>query len=114
MSEYKESGNNGSSAWITGAVLIIVGVVLVASNITGFAFSNWWVLFMFIPAIFLLGNVWRDYQTNGRLTSASTGFLIGGLGILTVAAVFLFESISWSIFFPMAFIFGGIAVLLNR
>lgn len=114
MSELKENGNSNSSAWGTGAVLIIVGIVLVISNITGFAFSNWWALFMLIPAVFLLGSVWRDYQANGRLTSASTGYLIGGLGSLTVAAVFLFDSISWNIFFPMAFVFGGIAVLLSN
>ena len=114
MSELKENGNNNLSSWGTGAVLIVVGIVLVISNVTGFAFNNWWALFMLIPAIFLLGSVWRDYQANGRLTSGSTGYLIGGLGSLVAAAVFLFDSISWGSIWPIAFVFGGIAVLLSN
>ena len=88
--------------------------LVVASNLTGFSFQNWWALFILIPAIYQLSIVWRGYQENGRLTSASTGPLIGGLGALAVAAVFLIDGISWGVIWPIAFVFGGISLLLSQ
>ncbi|MEM7117773.1 MAG: hypothetical protein AAF614_35410 [Chloroflexota bacterium] len=113
-SEFKEQERDGFNNWITGVVLIGVGIILVASNLTGFSFQNWWALFILIPAIYQLSIVWRGYQENGRLTSASTGPLIGGLGALAVAAVFLIDGISWGVIWPIAFVFGGISLLLSQ
>ena len=111
-----EEKSNGSAAksnsWIMALVLIAVGVGLLISNFTSFAFDNWWALFMLIPAFGMFAAVWRDYQENGRLTSKCTGPLIAGLAILVTAVIFLFN-LSWSGLWPIAFIFGGIAVLLS-
>ncbi len=108
----KEAGKDKGNSWVVAIVLIVVGLGLLLSNFTGFSFDNWWALFMFIPALTMLKNVWADYQDNGRLTSKSTGPLIGGLAILVMMVIFLFN-LSWSGLWPLAFIFGGIAVLLG-
>ncbi|HRQ38882.1 MAG TPA: hypothetical protein PLD25_13325 [Chloroflexota bacterium] len=101
------------SNWLMALVLIVVGIGLLASNFTQFSFNNWWALFMLIPAIAMLRNVWADYQAHGRLTSRSTGPLIGGLATLVLMVVFLFN-LSWSGLWPLGFIFGGIAILLGN
>ncbi|GIK58359.1 MAG: hypothetical protein HND44_17340 [Chloroflexi bacterium] len=101
-----------SNNWIMALVLIVVGIGLLVSNFTEFSLNNWWALFLLIPAITMLRNVWVDHQTNGRLTSRSTGALIGGLTVLAAMAVFLLN-LSWSGLWPLGFIFGGISVLLS-
>ena len=101
-----------SNSWIQAVVLIVVGLGLLASNFTGFSFNNWWALFMFVPAGMMLNKVWADYKSDGRLTSKSTGPLIAGLAILVMIPVFLFN-LSLGALWPLALIFGGIAVLLG-
>ena len=113
-SEFKEQKRGGFENWGMGAVLIGVGVILLLSNLTGFRFDNWWVLFMIFPLAGFFASAWHDYQANGRLTSASTGSVVSGLGILVFAAVILIDSISWGAIWPIAFVFGGITLLLNR
>lgn len=110
--EAKEVKNEKGSTWIIAVVMMLVGGGLLVSNFTGISFENWWALFLFIPAGFMLQNVWADYKSNGRITSRSTGPLIAGLAILVMIVVFLFD-LSWSGLWPLAFIFGGIAVLLS-
>ena len=107
-----ENSKEKNSSVIIAVVLMLVGGGLLLSNFTGISFDNWWALFLFIPAGFMLQNVWADYQANGRLTSKSTGFLIAGISILVMIVIFLFN-LSWSGLWPLAFIFGGIAVLLS-
>lgn len=109
--ENQENEGRNHSAIIAG-VMILVGLVLVGANLLGTTLDNWWALFMLIPAFFLLAAVWRDYKENGRLTSKSTGFLIASLAIFTMVAIFLFD-LNWGVLWPLAFIFGGIAVLLG-
>lgn len=110
--EKSSSERNGSV--IMAVIFIVVGVGLIVSNITGFSFVNWWVLFMLIPVAFFAQNIYRDYQVNGRLTSASTGSIIAGLAISLTAATFLFEAITWSAIWPIGLIFAGIAMFLGN
>ncbi len=104
----EEKGSN----WIMALVMIVVGIGLLVSNFTEFSFNNWWALFMLIPAAAMLRTVWVDHQAHGRLTSKSTGPLIGGLATLVMMGVFLFN-LSWSGLWPLGFIFGGLAVWLG-
>lgn len=111
-SDEHEVENEQGSTWIIAIVMMLVGAGLLLSNFTNVSFDNWWALFLFIPAGFMLQIVWKDYKSNGRLTGKSTGSLIAGLSILVMIVVFLFD-LSWSGLWPVAFIFGGIAVLLS-
>lgn len=108
----KSSGQNNSV--VMAVIFIVVGVGLIVSNITGFRFDNWWVLFMLIPVGFFAQNIYRDYQANGRLTQQSTGSIIVTLAILVTAATFLFEAISWGMIWPIGFIIAGIAMFLGN
>ena len=108
--EQKQPSNNNNI--VIALVFILVGGVLLFSNLTGFSFDNWWALFMFIPAGFMAMNMRQDYQENGRLTSASTGSAIAGISMLTTATVFLFD-LDWGAIWPIGFVIAGIGILLN-
>jgi hypothetical protein len=110
-----EKGSNQQSGNVGMAIIfIIAGVALIVSNVSGFEFDNWWVLFMFIPVAFFAQNIYRDYRVNGRLTPQSTGSIIASLAILATAAVFLFEAITWSAIWPIGLIIAGIAMFLGN
>jgi hypothetical protein len=100
-------------AWIAGGVLILVGVVFLLTNVVGISLNNWWALFILIPAIGSLWTAWTIYQKNDRkLTAASTGPLIGGIALLMVTAIFLFN-LDWGRVWPVFLIIAGAAVLLG-
>ena len=100
-------------AWIAGGVLILVGLVFIVKNIAGFSLDNWWALFILIPA---LGSLFTAYQmferNNRRFTAASQGPLIGGLVLLAVTAVFLFN-LDWGRVWPLFLILIGLGLLLS-
>lgn len=95
-----------------GLILIGIGTIFLVSQLTGWYIQNWWALFIFIPAIFKLNEVWQGYRANGRLTQDLRSSLIGGLLLLMVGSFFLF-SISWNLFWPLVLILVGIGALLN-
>jgi hypothetical protein len=100
-------------AWIAGGVLILAGVVLLLTNVAGVSLHNWWALFILIPAI---GSLWTAYtmfkRNEGRFTAASRGPLVGGVVLLTVAAMFLFE-LDLGRVWPVFLIVAGAAILLT-
>ena len=108
-----KDGKDGNGNVTMAIVFIIVGIVLIASNVSGFEFENWWVLFMFIPAAMFIKNIYDDYQMNGRITARSTGAIIATLAVLATAATFLFEAITWGMIWPIGLIFAGIAIFLG-
>lgn len=112
--ELKEQERGGTPTWGMGAILIGVGIIMVFGNLTGFGIDNWWVLFMAIPLFGFVANIWHDMQANSRLTSRSTGSVIAGLAVLATAATFLIDGISWGTLWPLAFVFGGLTLLLNN
>jgi len=102
-----------SPAWIGGVVLILIGIVFLARNLTGFELGNWWALFILIPAFGSLAQAWRLYQSSGgRLTPAARGPLTGGLILLLVAAIFLFD-VDWGQVWPVFLIVIGVGALFT-
>ena len=100
------------TSWVGAVVLIALGLIFLAQNMTGFAWGNWWALFILIPAGFACARAWQAYQAAGRLTREASGPFVGGLVLTTVALIFLFE-LSWGLLWPVFLILGGIAVLLG-
>ncbi len=100
-------------AWIAGGVLILAGVVFLLTNVAGVSLQNWWALFILIPAI---GSLWTAYtmfkRNEGRFTAASRGPLVGGVVLLTVAALFLFN-LDLGRVWPVFLIVAGAAILLT-
>ena len=101
-----------SMAWVPGLVLIGIGVIFLLNNFTNFELDNWWALFILIPAFGALGNFWRVWRGEGRMTGDARGSLIGGLIMLFVAAVFLF-SLNWGAVWPVFLIIAGLGALLS-
>jgi hypothetical protein len=100
-------------AWIAGGVLILIGIVFIVRNVTGFSFDNWWALFILIPALGSLVTSLQMYERHGRrFTGASRGPLVGGLFLLGLTAVFLFK-LDWSRIWPFILILAGLGVLLS-
>jgi hypothetical protein len=116
-----DSGSDTSSprrgrktpSWAVGAVLIVIGIVFVIQNLTGFTLQNWWALFILIPAIGSLVTAYQMWEKNDRrFTAATQGPLWGGLVLLAVTAVFLF-GVDWGKVWPLFLILVGIGLLLG-
>jgi hypothetical protein len=111
--EERRAARGSGGAWVGGAILILVGIVLMLNNLGTLALENWWALFILIPAVGAFGNAWRAYQAaGGHLNAQARGSLIGGLVLTMVAAVFLFN-LNWGIAGPVLLILGGVGLLLN-
>ena len=103
----------GKNSWIGGAVLILIGVVLLLQNFGGMALQNWWALFILIPALGAFANAWRTYQeAGGHLTGAARSSLLGGFILTMVAAIFLFN-LNWTLLGPILLILAGIGIFVN-
>jgi hypothetical protein len=98
-------------AWAIGGVLIAVGIIFILKNVSGFTLNNWWALFILIPALGSLATAFQMWERNDRrFTVASRGPLIGGLVLLGVTAVFLFN-IDWGKVWPLFLILVGLGVM---
>jgi hypothetical protein len=98
--------------WMAGVILIAIGLIFLATNVSGFYLNNWWALFILIPAVVNFGNAYADYKENGRLTKKGTGSITGGLILSLVGCTFLF-SWDWGVIWPAFLIIGGIGALLG-
>jgi hypothetical protein len=99
-----------SQLWFAIA-LIVVGAIFLLRNYVGFELGNWWALFILIPAFGSLAAAWSAWRS-GMHPAAVTGPLIGGLSMLTVAAIFLLE-LEWGRIWPVFLILAGIGALLS-
>lgn len=102
-----------NSGWIIGVVLIALGGLFLLSNVLSVSFvTNWWAVFILIPALYSLNRAWRSYGENGRLTASGRSSLVGGLLILTVALIFLLN-LDWGVVWPVFVIIIGLGLLLQ-
>ena len=90
--------------------LIAIGAIFLLRNYAGLEFGNWWALFILIQASGTLAAAWTAWRS-GMHPAAVTGPLIGGLMMLTVAAIFLLE-LEWGRIWPVFLILVGIGALL--
>jgi hypothetical protein len=104
--------HHGNHNWVAGVVLVVMGLLFLLGNLTGFRLDNWWALFIFIPAFINLGNALGIYRRHGRFNAAARGMLTGSVILTTVALAFLLD-LDWGIIWPLFLIIAGIAALLN-
>ncbi len=106
----------GRNPWVVGLVLVIIGGYLLLQNLnilpSILQLNNWWALFILIPALSSLYNAWQDYQANGKLTRAGRGSVFGGLVLLTITGIFLFN-FNWVMVWPVLLIIAGVGVLVG-
>lgn len=102
-------GGNGS--WIGGAILILLGVVLLARNLGYYLPEHWWALFLLIPAAGSFASAWQLYQRNGgRPTPAARGAFVAGCILVLLTVLFLID-FDWGKYWPVILILLGVAVL---
>ena len=89
MSE--KADTNRTSPLILGGILILIGVVFLAQNLTDFDLGNWnwWALFILIPAVGSLANALRITisTASGRSGRVVRGIGKGSLTCLKITAM---------------------------
>ena len=103
------------SGLILGGILILIGIIFLAQNVTDWDLGNWnwWALFILIPAVGSLANAWRIYRAQGRPTAAMRGPLVGGFALLLVTTILLFD-LDWGTLWPLFLIIVGLGALIVR
>ena len=111
--EGDEEGKRDNSGWIIGVVLIALGSIFLLSNfLPGVNLTNWWAVFILIPALYNLNQAMRSYRRNGRLTRGGRSALVGGLLLLVVSLIFLL-GLDWGVVWPVFIIIAGLGILLQ-
>ena len=109
----QDDDDSHAGQWILGIILIGVGLFFLLGNVLPFEFlSNWWALFILIPAGINLNRAFQTYRREGHMTSGARGSLIGGLLIGTVGIILLF-GFDWGKIWPVFIIIIGIGALIN-
>jgi hypothetical protein len=99
------------NGWIWGVILILLGMILLLQNM-GFQYvTNWWALFILIPAFWAYVGAWDVIQANGRLTRRAASSLTVGILLTILALVFLFN-LAFGLLWPVLLIAGGLALVL--
>lgn len=112
LDEKVEESCSPNKGWVPGLVLIGIGAFFLINNFTNFHLTNWWALFILIPAFGSLGNFVRAYGQSGRLNSEARSSLIWSFILFFVAATFIFGW-SWGNVWPVLLIIGGLGALLS-
>lgn len=98
--------------WVGGGILILLGLIFLVKNMTGWELNNWWALFILIPAFSSFSRAYWMYRNDGRLSQAARGPLLGGFVLTFVSLAFLFN-IGFGAFWPVLLIVGGLLLLVN-
>jgi cytoskeletal protein CcmA (bactofilin family) len=101
-----------ASSLVGGVVLILIGALILAQNLTDLHLRNWWALFILIPALSSLVTAWRIFRAKRRL-GAARGPLVGGVALLLVVVIFVFD-LSWGTLWPLFLILIGVGALIAR
>jgi cation transport ATPase len=96
-----------------GALLVVVGAILLLRDSFGVRFQNWWVVFLLVPAAVFLYRAYGAYQTSGSFDREVARHATPGLVLVIVSVVFLF-GLSWNLMGPVLLIFLGAVLLLRR
>jgi hypothetical protein len=97
---------------IGGFILVLLGVVFLAENLGYPVPEKWWTIFLIIPAIGALFAAWNAYQQDGRVSGEVAAPLIGGITLLVLATVLIFD-FAWGLLWPLVLIAAGGAILLR-
>jgi len=102
----------GGLGWMGGLILIAIGLLYLLHDYGVLpTFTNWWALFLLLPAVGTLSAALGAYRTNGgHWTPAVTGPFLGGLLFLGVTAVFLFD-LNYGWLWPLFLIAAGLLLL---
>jgi LiaF transmembrane domain len=111
--QQNESRGSRMGGLVGAIVLIAIGIVFLLQNMGYSLPGNWWAIFLFIPAAYSLIGAWKSYRdAGGEITMAAVGPLIGGLVLLALGLVFLFNlDFNWGVLLPGVLIVLGFLAL---
>lgn len=111
--ERRAARYTGGGAWLAGAVLIILGAIFMLQNMGALLITNWWALFLLLPAVVSFATAYGAYRDNGgRLNAMALRSLISGLTLTAIAAFFLLD-LDWENLWPLLLILLGVRALSN-
>jgi hypothetical protein len=98
---------------IGALVLIGLGIVffLEQSNIITLDF-NWWSFFILIPGAWMLWGAYAAYSQAGAWTKRARGQVAGGVMLLLVGGIFIFD-LDWGKIWPLFLIVPGVLMLFG-
>ena len=104
----------GRSAWFTGAVLIIVGLAFIVENLNlpYFKEGNWWAIFLLIPIVSILDDIYRIYTTGSEGKAGAIASKAVGLFILGVIMIIFLFGLNLGIYWPVLLIAAGVVFLV--
>ena len=106
-------GYRGDRSWIIGLVLVAFGGILLVQRLIGLHLTNWWALFLLIPAFGAFDSAWKRSRERGTVFSGSvTGSFVTGLSLLAVTVIFLL-GLDWGTIWPVFIILAGVGALLG-
>jgi cobalamin synthase len=100
------------SGWIIGAVLVLLGIIFLLQTLNISYLQNWWALFILIPAFGAFAGAWRIYEETGKITPSMAGPIVGGLLLLFLTVLLLFN-LPIGPYWPVLLIAIGVAILLG-
>lgn len=109
------ANSSRGGSWIAGVILIVLGGAFLLQNMGTYRFpiSNWWALFILIPAFGAFEHALRMYREAGnQLTNQAGGSILTGIVLTLITAGFLFN-IGWTYFGPALLILAGLGILVN-
>jgi len=115
MERREALGVPGGSTWVVGLILILLGGIFLMQNMGRFhfPFTNWWALFILIPALGAFDRAYRVYRQAGdQFTAFARNSMMVGLILTMVAGMFLFN-LNWTYFGPILIILVGAGILAN-
>jgi hypothetical protein len=96
--------------WFVGASLILIGIIYLLQDLGITYPTNWWALFILIPALWAFFMAWESFQENQRITWRTIrSFTLGILAaILTIAYLMNLDVV---IYWPLLLILAGLFFL---
>jgi uncharacterized membrane protein YhaH (DUF805 family) len=94
-------------------VLVALGGILLVQRLVGLQLTNWWALFLLIPAFGAFDSAWKRSRERGTVFSGSvTSSFVTGLSLLAVTVIFLL-GLDWGTIWPIFIILAGVGALLG-
>ncbi|MCB8985865.1 MAG: hypothetical protein H6659_18700 [Ardenticatenaceae bacterium] len=106
---------DGGLGWLGGVVLIALGLLFWLQS-AGYLtqLTNWWALFILLPAVATFSAGMGAYRRNGgQWTGEAVGPMVASVMFLGLTAVFFF-GLNLSLFGPILLIVAGLLLILGR
>jgi len=101
----------GGIGW--GLVLVAIGAIFLLQNLGAISqHFNWWAVFILVPALSALSGAWFAFERSRRFDAAVRSAIGGGLILLTISLMFMFD-LDWSLWWPMMLIVPGLTIFIN-